>query len=645
MSITEMFCRQSCLSRTLGRLITSNSSVSTKVEEAHDIVTATTKNDPLKNDYLTDSFGRFHNYLRISLTERCNLRCKYSLGKYCMPADGVTLTHKSKLLTSDEVIRLANLFVRQGVRKIRLTGGEPTLRKDLVDIVRAISALDGKPKVSMTTNGVTLSRVLPELYHAGLSSINISLDSLRPERYGQITRTIVKNNVSGGNPPRGIWSRVMDGVDLALHLGFNPVKINCVVMRNFNDDELVDFVRLTENRPGLEVRFIEFMPFGGNGWGDGKKLVPYSEMLKVLKERWPTLFRVPGDKSDTAKVFHIPEIGGNIGFITSMTEHFCGGCNRLRITADGNLKVCLFGNAEVSLRDAIRANVSEEDLLLTIQAAVRLKKKQHAGNYAAHKEEILDCHTKEKQFSVSSIVQGSDFSLKFDDKSVSSRAEDKPSSISKFDTTSKTSYYSCQEKDGGPSSKSRNLEEEKLSSPFCDDFTVMNNKTSSVEENKKSMLTHIDEKGSANMVDVGGKIVSRRKAIARSVLWVGKEAGTLILENNINKGDVFGVARIAGIMAAKSTASLIPLCHQVPLTSVKVDFHLDTNTWEIVILATALCEGKTGVEMEALVAASVSALTIYDMVKSVAGRSGMAIKEVRLVSKIGGQKGDYHYEA
>ncbi|XP_071454686.1 molybdenum cofactor biosynthesis protein 1 isoform X2 [Hetaerina americana] len=365
--------------RIIRKLLNSNSVLSNKlhnisVEKETELSQLRPETSAVKPEILTDTFGRVHTYLRISLTERCNLRCQY-----CMPREGVKLTPSNKLLTTDEVIRLAEIFVREGVNKIRLTGGEPTIRKDLVDIVRAISALNGKPKMLMTTNGLTLTRMLPELYHAGLSSVNISLDSLRPERYAKITRSGIRGKSSDGTGGSSIWSRVMSGIDLALEYGFNPVKINCVVMRNFNEDELIDFVRLTESKPNLEVRFIEFMPFGGNDWGTGQKLVPFSEMLSGLKTEWPEMAKVPGGKNDTAKVYHIPGFAGKFGFITSMTENFCGGCNRLRITADGNLKVCLLGSAEVSLRDALRANISEEDLLLTIRAAVLRKKRQHAG--------------------------------------------------------------------------------------------------------------------------------------------------------------------------------------------------------------------------------------------------------------------------
>lgn len=317
---------------------------------------------PTADSPLTDTFGRFHSYLRISLTERCNLRCTY-----CMPAEGVQLTAKDRLLTSAEVVRLANLFVAEGVRKIRLTGGEPTVRKDLTEIVAQLKDTCGPrglESVGITTNGLMLTRQLVGLQRAGLDALNVSLDTLRAVRYEQITR-------------RKGWDRVMAGIDLAIQLGYRP-KVNCVLMKGFNDDEICDFVELTRDRD-VDVRFIEYMPFTGNRW-DTDKMVSYRTMLDTIRARYPAFEPLPNGPNDTSKAYRVPGYRGQMGFITSMTEHFCGSCNRLRITADGNLKVCLFGNTEVSLRDALRApGCSEDDLRCLISAAVKRKKKQHAG--------------------------------------------------------------------------------------------------------------------------------------------------------------------------------------------------------------------------------------------------------------------------
>ncbi|XP_013780699.2 molybdenum cofactor biosynthesis protein 1-like isoform X3 [Limulus polyphemus] len=314
---------------------------------------------------LMDRFGRNHSYLRISLTERCNLRCQY-----CMPEDGVKLTPNSGLLTTDEIITLAKLFVQEGVQKIRLTGGEPLIRKDVVDIIGRLEQINGLKTIAMTTNGILLNRKLPELKRAGLDQLNISLDTLVPAKFEFLTRQ------------RG-WEQVMKGIDHALQLGYSPVKVNCVVMRGFNEDEICDFVRWTEKKD-LDIRFIEYMPFGGNEW-NSKKMVTYLEMLETIKREWANLSRLKDGLNDTSKAYKIPGWKGQVGFITSMSEHFCGSCNRLRITADGNLKVCLFGSSEVSLRDILRSGISQEHLLEVISTAVKRKKPQHAGMFNINK--------------------------------------------------------------------------------------------------------------------------------------------------------------------------------------------------------------------------------------------------------------------
>eukprot|EP00002_Diphylleia_rotans_P021533 TRINITY_DN4188_c0_g2_i2.p1 TRINITY_DN4188_c0_g2~~TRINITY_DN4188_c0_g2_i2.p1 ORF type:complete len:359 (+),score=64.67 TRINITY_DN4188_c0_g2_i2:58-1134(+) len=317
-------------------------------------------------DPLVDSFGRFHNYLRISLTERCNLRCVY-----CMPAEGVELQPKENILSRDEIVYLAKLFASQGVSKIRLTGGEPTVRKDLVDIVHDLASIPGIDSVAMTSNGIALERHLDELKSAGLTNLNVSLDTLNSERFTAITR-------------RKGMEKVLGSVEKALQLSFNSVKLNCVVMRGQNDDEMVSFVNFVKNR-NMEVRFIEYMPFDGNKWSD-TKIVPYAEMLAKLRSEGLSLERLSDGPNETSKTYHIPGYIGRVGFITSMTEHFCDSCNRLRITADGNLKVCLFGKSEVNLRKLVRdPTMQEQDIMSIISQAVKGKKKNHGGMYEIHK--------------------------------------------------------------------------------------------------------------------------------------------------------------------------------------------------------------------------------------------------------------------
>ncbi|KAG0198392.1 Molybdenum cofactor synthesis protein 1 [Mortierella sp. GBA30] len=310
---------------------------------------------------LTDNFSRQHTYLRISLTEKCNLRCTY-----CMPAEGVELSPKDDILTTPEIIRLARLFVSEGVTKIRLTGGEPTVRKDINELVAQLGELQplGLKTIAMTSNGIALKRKLPNLVASGMNLLNLSLDTLDRFKFELMTR-------------RKGFERVMETIDDALALGMDPVKVNCVVMRGTNDKEVLDFVEFTRNKK-VDVRFIEYMPFGGNKWKENK-LVPYQELIENIRAVHPTFKKLVDDPNDTSKAYHVPGFAGQVGFITSMSDHFCGTCNRLRITADGNLKVCLFGNTEVSLRDMMRQGKTDEELREVIEMAVKNKKKQHAG--------------------------------------------------------------------------------------------------------------------------------------------------------------------------------------------------------------------------------------------------------------------------
>lgn len=357
---------------------TGNSSSSRKLQEQ------THSSSPL-----TDKFGRFHSYLRISLTERCNLRCKY-----CMPAEGVQLSPKDKLLTADEVLRLASLFVQEGVRKIRLTGGEPTVRKDLTEIIERLKRIPLLESVGITTNGLMLTRQLVGLQRAGLDALNISLDTLKAARYEQISR-------------RKGWERVIAGIDLAIQLGYKP-KVNCVLM---------------------------------------KASSPYISSASGIQRR-------------------------SLG-----VRHF-------------------------------------------------------------------------------------------------------------------------------------------------------------------SSLSHVDERtGKATMVDVDDKESTKREAKAQATIYVGPLISSLIENNELKKGDVLSIAQMAGIVAAKKTSDLVPLCHNIPLSSIKVEASLNSFTHEVNILTKVKCDGKTGVEMEALTAASIAALTVYDMCKSVSHE--ILIKNIMLVEKTGG-KSDYY---
>jgi cyclic pyranopterin phosphate synthase len=282
-----------------------------------------------------------------------------------MPEEGVELTPDQKLLQTDEIVSLAKLFVSQGVDKIRLTGGEPTVRKDFVEIVRQLGQIQGLNEICVTSNGIALPRKLPLLKEYGLTSLNLSLDTLVEAKYEFMTRR------------KGL-NRVLEAIDVALAVGIPKIKINVVVMRGQNEEEMCDFVEKFVKHYPVEVRFIEYMPFEGNKWSK-RKMYSYMEMMEQLRSRYPDMYRRNHIPGETAKVFEIPGYAGRVGLITSMTSLFCSTCNRLRITADGSLKVCLFGNAEVSLRDMLRSGASEKKLLDLIALAVRGKKEKHAG--------------------------------------------------------------------------------------------------------------------------------------------------------------------------------------------------------------------------------------------------------------------------
>jgi len=283
-----------------------------------------------------------------------------------MPPEGVELTAKERLLQPEETLRLARLFVRAGVTKVRLTGGEPTVRPDLVDIVRGLDELrpQGLEQICMTTNGIALGRSLPALRSAGMDKLNISLDTLNRDKFKRLTR-------------RDGLTKVWDAIDRAIELGFSPVKVNVVVMRGTNDAEVIDFARLSMTMP-IDVRFIEYMPFDENGWSSNL-MVPARELLSSLQEELPGLQRIETDANDVARTWAYPGALGRVSFVSSMTEQFCGGCNRIRLTADGNLKVCLFGASEVSLRDAMRAGATDDDLLELTASALGRKHARHAG--------------------------------------------------------------------------------------------------------------------------------------------------------------------------------------------------------------------------------------------------------------------------
>lgn len=314
------------------------------------------------SSFLTDTHNRQHTYLRISLTERCNLRCTY-----CMPEAGIPLSPQTTQLTTPEILLLSSLFVSQGVTKIRLTGGEPTVRKDVVPLMSQLGDLrkDGLGELCITSNGIALKNKLESMLEAGLTGLNLSLDTLNPDLFMIMTRR------------RG-FDKVIESMERVLEMNRHgagvKLKINVVVMRGINDAEILDFVELSKEKD-LEVRFIEYMPFDGNKWAK-QKMVSYESMLQTIRQAYPNLEKVVDKKGETSKTYRVPGFVGRIGFITSMTDNFCGTCNRLRITSDGNLKVCLFGNAEVSLRDLLRKDNNGKPI---DEAAFRIMKNGHVN--------------------------------------------------------------------------------------------------------------------------------------------------------------------------------------------------------------------------------------------------------------------------
>jgi cyclic pyranopterin phosphate synthase len=306
---------------------------------------------------LSDSFQRPINYLRISVTDRCNLRCVY-----CMPPEGIALMSHSDILTYEEIFTLIKAAAELGIDRVRLTGGEPLVRSGLPDLVKMIAGIKTINDLSLTTNGILLAKYAAELKSAGLMRVNVSLDTLKPDRFRQITRC-------------GELEDTLQGIEAAHKVGLNPVKINMVVMAGVNDDELPDFARKTIE-DGWHVRFIEHMPVNGES---SKSINLVS--VKEMKKRLDFLGKMEPFKIDKgngpAKYFRFPDAKGTIGFITPVTEHFCYQCNRLRLTADGKLRLCLLREDEIDLREPLRAGVSVAELKTLIEKATAAKPKGH----------------------------------------------------------------------------------------------------------------------------------------------------------------------------------------------------------------------------------------------------------------------------
>lgn len=434
-----------------------------------------------------------------------------------MPGDGIKWQKKESLLTFEEIERISRIFVSLGVEKIRLTGGEPLLRNNLPSLAKNLSSIDGLKCLSMTTNAMLLDKHVLALKKAGVSHLNISLDSLKKERFAEITG-------------KDSFHTVINGIDKALQTGFTSIKINMVVIDGVNDDEILDFLEYFENQ-NVNVRLIEFMPFKSNEW-KVDKVVTFRQMLKTIEEKYE-LVKLDTEPSSVAKDFLVKNKNMSVSFVTSMSESFCSTCSRVRLTSDGSIKSCLFHPAEVNIRDAIRQGRSDRELENLIQYAISQKPKEH-------------------------------------------------------------------------------LPAEEIAS----------------EENR-SMI----QIGVRQMKDIGHKTTTARKAKARSILKLTENTVNMIKSGSIPKGNPLEVAKIAGIQAAKNTWQIIPYCHQLPIDFVGVEFTLETDS--ITIDTTVSAIHKTGVEMEAMTAASVAALTIYDMVKFLDDLA--ELESVKLVSKSGGK--------
>ncbi|MGB9791900.1 MAG: GTP 3',8-cyclase MoaA [Thermacetogeniaceae bacterium] len=304
---------------------------------------------------MEDRLGRKIDYLRISVTDRCNLRCVY-----CMPPEGVKPKAHEEILRFEEILCIAEAALELGIDRFRLTGGEPLVRKGLIPFVEALAGLPGVKDISLTTNGILLSKLAGELKDAGVRRLNISLDTMDPERYRELTR--------GGD-----LRQVLEGIEKALELGFSPVKLNVVALRGINDGEWVEFARLTLDRP-LHVRFIELMPIGAAGELIGESYASCREVREEIEKKLGELAPAVGvEGSGPAEYCRLPGALGTIGFIHAVSEHFCGRCNRLRLTADGKLRPCLFERREVDLKGALRGGGSREELRQLFFRALQLK--------------------------------------------------------------------------------------------------------------------------------------------------------------------------------------------------------------------------------------------------------------------------------
>jgi len=323
---------------------------------------------------LKDSYGRAIGDLRISITDRCNFRCTY-----CIPVENIVWKPKGEILSYEEIERLVRICVSMGVHKVRLTGGEPLLRAGVVDLVRRVKAIPGIDDLALTTNGKLLPAFAGDLKEAGLDRINVSLDSLRPDVFARLTK-------------RDALAEVLEGIDSAGRAGFHPVKVNAVVVRGVNEDEVVDFARFARET-GHTVRFIEFMPLDSGHLWSRDQVVTGQEILERIRAEMPLILLAPRSPAETAQRFGFADGGGEIGVITPVSNPFCGNCNRIRITADGQLRSCLFSLQEIDLKQPLRSGCSDEEIASILEGGVWAKEEGHRINTPAFQqpERTMSC--------------------------------------------------------------------------------------------------------------------------------------------------------------------------------------------------------------------------------------------------------------
>ena len=310
---------------------------------------------------LSDGWGREIRSVRLSVTDRCNFRCRY-----CMPAEGLQWLNKPEVLTFEELHRLVRVMAAMGVSEVRLTGGEPLVRRDLPDLVHRLATVPGVNDLSLTTNGVLLDRLAGSLADAGLRRLNVSLDSLSHTRFAEITR-------------RDALDRVLAGLDAAQReTRLRPIKVNCVAIRGFSETEVPALAELARRKPFV-VRFIEFMPLDADDRWDADQVLSGADIRAIIAERW-ALEEIPAGPSSTARRFRFADGAGELGFVSPVTEPFCSSCDRIRVTADGRLRTCLFSRTEWDLQAPLRDGASDAELEEVIRNAVAHKELKHRIN-------------------------------------------------------------------------------------------------------------------------------------------------------------------------------------------------------------------------------------------------------------------------